>query len=186
MDAANARRQSLSLEATPSTAATSGGRPFLYVLNLVRTKHIANVKRGARTKAMAICTQHQFLHVYKVRPLPAADGGSRGSRRRAVASPIGDCMVPGCTCDLAAAPAHRPGSFFRHADREVRHWFQARSALIKQLNRGLGGTDDPGARELVSILQELYQAVNQMDLSGLPVLTQQEKRIIRASDQEKR
>jgi len=55
----------------PAAAATPE-RPFLYVLNLVRTKHIAGAKRGARTKAMAICTQHQFLHVYKVR-LPYND-----------------------------------------------------------------------------------------------------------------
>ena len=55
----------------------SDGRPFLYVLNLVRTKHISGVKRGARTKAMAICTQHQFLHVYKVPPPPAVAGRGR-------------------------------------------------------------------------------------------------------------
>jgi len=53
--------------ATFAPAAATPERPFLYVLNLVRTKHIAGAKRGARTKAMAICTQHQFLHVYKVR-----------------------------------------------------------------------------------------------------------------------
>ena len=39
---------------------------LLYVLNLVRTKHDKGVRRGATVKAMAICTQHQFLHIYKV------------------------------------------------------------------------------------------------------------------------
>ncbi|KAI9251940.1 docking domain of Afi1 for Arf3 in vesicle trafficking-domain-containing protein [Phascolomyces articulosus] len=40
-------------------------KPLLYVLNLVRTKHDATARRGAHVKAMAICTQHQFLHIYK-------------------------------------------------------------------------------------------------------------------------
>ncbi|KAI8338870.1 docking domain of Afi1 for Arf3 in vesicle trafficking-domain-containing protein [Chlamydoabsidia padenii] len=39
--------------------------PLLYVLNLVRTKHDATARRGAHVKAMAICTRHQFLHIYK-------------------------------------------------------------------------------------------------------------------------
>ncbi|KAI9496916.1 docking domain of Afi1 for Arf3 in vesicle trafficking-domain-containing protein [Zychaea mexicana] len=40
-------------------------KPLLYVLNLVRTKHDATARRGAHVKAMAICTRHQFLHIYK-------------------------------------------------------------------------------------------------------------------------
>ncbi|KAI9247594.1 docking domain of Afi1 for Arf3 in vesicle trafficking-domain-containing protein [Helicostylum pulchrum] len=39
--------------------------PLLYVLNLVRTKHDPTARRGARVKAMAICTRHQYLHIYK-------------------------------------------------------------------------------------------------------------------------
>ena len=61
------------------------GPPLIYVLNLVNTKHDASVKRfvqnlqilcpheplmrlsrGAVVKAMAICTRHPFLHIYKV------------------------------------------------------------------------------------------------------------------------
>ncbi|KAG2227363.1 hypothetical protein INT45_004318, partial [Circinella minor] len=44
---------------------TEEEKPLLYVLNLVRTKHDATARRGAHVKAMAICTQHQFLHIYK-------------------------------------------------------------------------------------------------------------------------
>ncbi|KAI8640915.1 docking domain of Afi1 for Arf3 in vesicle trafficking-domain-containing protein [Parasitella parasitica] len=40
-------------------------KPLLYVLNLVRTKHDVTARRGARVKAMAICTRHQYLHIYK-------------------------------------------------------------------------------------------------------------------------
>lgn len=41
------------------------GQPLIYVLNLVNTKHDASVKRGAVVKAMAVCTRHPFLHIYK-------------------------------------------------------------------------------------------------------------------------
>lgn len=61
------------------------GPPLIYVLNLVNTKHDPTAKRlvghsfqlnfclltnvldrGAVVKAMAICTRHPFLHIYKV------------------------------------------------------------------------------------------------------------------------
>ncbi|TKA49322.1 hypothetical protein B0A49_13460 [Cryomyces minteri] len=41
------------------------GPPLIYVLNLVNTKQDNTVKRGAVVKAMAICTRHSFLHIYK-------------------------------------------------------------------------------------------------------------------------
>lgn len=45
------------------------GPPLIYVLNLVNTKQDKTAKRGAVVKAMAICTRHPFLHIYKVRHL---------------------------------------------------------------------------------------------------------------------
>ncbi|KAG0290888.1 hypothetical protein BGZ98_003253, partial [Dissophora globulifera] len=42
---------------------------LLYVLNLVRTNHDSSIRRGASVKAMAICTTHQYLHVYKASPV---------------------------------------------------------------------------------------------------------------------
>ena len=41
------------------------GPPLVYVLNLVNTKHDTTTRRGAIVKAMAICTRHSFLHIYK-------------------------------------------------------------------------------------------------------------------------
>ncbi|KAK8249626.1 docking domain of Afi1 for Arf3 in vesicle trafficking-domain-containing protein [Phyllosticta capitalensis] len=41
------------------------GPPLIYVLNLVNTKQDQTVRRGAVCKAMAICTRHSFLHIYK-------------------------------------------------------------------------------------------------------------------------
>ena len=54
-------------ESTDSEPEGGEGPPLIYVLNLVNTKHDKSVKRGAIVKAMAICTRHPFLHVYKVR-----------------------------------------------------------------------------------------------------------------------
>jgi hypothetical protein len=49
------------------------GPPLIYVLNLVNTKQDKTAKRGAVVKAMAICTRHPFLHIYKVHSaLPAS------------------------------------------------------------------------------------------------------------------
>ena len=60
------------------------GPPLIYVLNLVNTKQVNTARRyenqsslqrayklidayrGAVVKAMAICTRHSFLHIYKV------------------------------------------------------------------------------------------------------------------------
>ncbi|KAI4117060.1 MAG: hypothetical protein LQ345_002620 [Seirophora villosa] len=41
------------------------GPPLIYVLNLVNTKQDTTATRGAVVKAMAICTRHSFLHIYK-------------------------------------------------------------------------------------------------------------------------
>ncbi|KAI9886710.1 MAG: hypothetical protein M1823_001486 [Watsoniomyces obsoletus] len=50
-----------------------GGPPLVYVLNLVNTKQDPLAKRGATVKAMAICTRHSFLHIYKPLLLLALD-----------------------------------------------------------------------------------------------------------------
>ncbi|KAH7170245.1 docking domain of Afi1 for Arf3 in vesicle trafficking-domain-containing protein [Dactylonectria macrodidyma] len=52
-------------ESTDSEPEGGEGPPLIYVLNLVNTKHDKTVKRGAIVKAMAICTRHPFLHIYK-------------------------------------------------------------------------------------------------------------------------
>lgn len=49
------------------------GPPLIYVLNLVNTKQDKTAKRGAVVKAMAICTRHPFLHIYKVCHVPKVE-----------------------------------------------------------------------------------------------------------------
>jgi len=60
-------------ESTDSESDGGEGAPLIYVLNLVNTRQVKTVKRGAVVKAMAICTRHPFLHIYKVRRLPPVD-----------------------------------------------------------------------------------------------------------------
>lgn len=55
-------------DSTASEPEGGEGPPLIYVLNLVNTKQDKTVKRGAVVKAMAICTRHPFLHIYKVSP----------------------------------------------------------------------------------------------------------------------
>jgi hypothetical protein len=62
---------------TDSESEGGEGPPLVYVLNLVNTKQDKTVKRGAVVKAMAICTRHPFLHIYKVRPGPFLTSSSQ-------------------------------------------------------------------------------------------------------------
>lgn len=50
-----------------------GNPELLYVLNLVRTKLDKTVRRGAIVKAMAICTRHSFIEIFKPVLLMALD-----------------------------------------------------------------------------------------------------------------
>ncbi|KAK2630406.1 hypothetical protein QTJ16_001226 [Diplocarpon rosae] len=52
-------------ESEDSESEGGEGPPLIYVLNLVNTKQDKSAKRGAVVKAMAICTRHPFLHIYK-------------------------------------------------------------------------------------------------------------------------
>ncbi|KAF2435505.1 spindle pole body interacting protein [Tothia fuscella] len=62
------------------------GPPLIYVLNLVNTKQDQTVKRGAIVKAMAICTRHSFLHIYKPLLLLALEEYFRAPRLETLAS----------------------------------------------------------------------------------------------------
>ncbi|KZT66409.1 spindle pole body interacting protein [Daedalea quercina L-15889] len=55
------------------TNADDGQPSLLYVLNLVRTKLDKTVRRGAIVKAMAICTRHPFIQIFKPVLLMALD-----------------------------------------------------------------------------------------------------------------
>ncbi|KAI0044953.1 spindle pole body interacting protein [Auriscalpium vulgare] len=63
----------LALEPTDNAEKEDGQPGLLYVLNLVRTKHDKTVRRGAVVKAMAICTRHPFIQIFKPVLLLALD-----------------------------------------------------------------------------------------------------------------
>ncbi|KAJ8517912.1 hypothetical protein ONZ45_g4949 [Pleurotus djamor] len=58
---------------------------LLYVLNLVRTKHDKAARRGAEVKAMAICTRHPYIQIFKPILLLALDDY--------FANPSQDCLT---------------------------------------------------------------------------------------------
>ncbi|KAG6920236.1 hypothetical protein DXG01_005005 [Tephrocybe rancida] len=87
---------------------------LLCVLNLVRTKHDKTLDRGAKVLALAICTRHPFIQIFKPFLLMALDDY--------FADPSQDCLA------------------------------------------------------------RLFDAVNAMDLSGAPLLTRQEKIVMRSSE----
>ncbi|KAF9464958.1 stabilization of polarity axis-domain-containing protein [Collybia nuda] len=87
---------------------------LLCVLNLVRTKHDKTLSRGAQVLALAICTRHPFIQIFKPFLLMALDDY--------FSDPSQDCLA------------------------------------------------------------RLFDAVNSMDLSPAPLLTRQEKMVMRASE----
>ncbi|KAG6866777.1 hypothetical protein C0991_011436 [Blastosporella zonata] len=87
---------------------------LLCVLNLVRTKHDKTLDRGAKVLALAICTRHPFIQIFKPFLLMALDDY--------FSDPSQDCLA------------------------------------------------------------RLFDAVNAMDLSGAPLLTRQEKIVMRSSE----
>ncbi|KAJ7049952.1 docking domain of Afi1 for Arf3 in vesicle trafficking-domain-containing protein [Mycena amicta] len=94
---------------------SSGDKPdLLCVLNLVRTKLDSTLERGAKVLALAICTRHPFIQIFKPVLLMALDDY--------LANPSQDCLA------------------------------------------------------------RLFDAVNSMDLSGAPILTRNEKMVMRYSD----
>ncbi|KAK5756660.1 hypothetical protein LTS12_013250 [Elasticomyces elasticus] len=103
-----------SSSSSSSTSTSSSDPPLVYVLNLVNTKTDPSHKRGAVVKAMAICTRHSFLHIYKPLLLLALE-----------------------------------------------KYFEKPS---------------------MGVLEELYEAVNAMDLSLIPRLNTWERRVLQSSD----
>ncbi|KJA19960.1 hypothetical protein HYPSUDRAFT_43867 [Hypholoma sublateritium FD-334 SS-4] len=99
----------------PGEEHNASDRPeLLCVLNLVRTKHDKSLDRGAQVLALAICTRHPFIQIFKPFLLLALDDY--------LSDPSQDCLA------------------------------------------------------------RLFDAVNSMDLSGAPILSRNEKLVIRSSE----
>ncbi|KAI9509047.1 spindle pole body interacting protein [Russula earlei] len=81
----NAIAPVLALETPNGEGRGENKSELLYVLNLVRTKHDKTVRRGAVVKAMAICTPHPFIQIFKPVLLLALDDY--------FSSPSQDCLA---------------------------------------------------------------------------------------------
>ncbi|KNZ74933.1 Protein mesA, partial [Termitomyces sp. J132] len=104
---------------------------LLCVLNLVRTKHDKTLNRGAKVLALAICTRHPFIQIFKV------------------------CKVSDSASILLIVTI--------------------KPFLLMAL-------DDYFSDPSQDCLARLFDAVNAMDLSGAPLLTRQEKVVMRSSE----
>ncbi|KAJ6546440.1 mesa protein [Mycena vulgaris] len=110
LDTPEVKTTALMGEPTPSADKPD----LLCVLNLVRTKHDPTLDRGAKVLALAICTRHPFIQIFKPVLLMALDDY--------FSDPSQDCLA------------------------------------------------------------RLFDAVNSMDLSGAPILTRNEKMVMRSSE----
>ncbi|KCV73453.1 hypothetical protein H696_00987 [Fonticula alba] len=60
-----ASRAAVASSSGPSELDLDSSAPFLHAFNIVRTKQVPGARRGARTKALAVCTRHPFGHVWR-------------------------------------------------------------------------------------------------------------------------
>eukprot|EP01112_Ceratiomyxa_fruticulosa_P006401 TRINITY_DN171_c0_g1_i4.p1 TRINITY_DN171_c0_g1~~TRINITY_DN171_c0_g1_i4.p1 ORF type:complete len:741 (+),score=159.44 TRINITY_DN171_c0_g1_i4:381-2603(+) len=114
--ASNSTNTSTPSENTPSNTSTPAPqtpKPFLYCLNFMNNLKDKTVRRGAMVKSIAICTIHQYVHIYK-------------------------------------------------------------PFMILALQKYFA---NPG----VEVLEELYHALNNMDVTHLPLLNDNQKMILRTS-----
>lgn len=84
------KRQSITSSTTTASAegAVERSRPkrgtpgggLLYVLNCVRMKEDKTARRGAHVKAMAICSPHPYIQIFKASPSRIGRVGAHSSR----------------------------------------------------------------------------------------------------------
>ncbi|KAN0131977.1 Docking domain of Afi1 for Arf3 in vesicle trafficking domain containing protein [Lactarius tabidus] len=122
----------------PDSAGKEQKSELLYVLNLVRTKHDKTVRRGAVVKAMAICTPHPFIQIFKPVLLLALDDY--------FTLPSQDCLARLFdainSMDLSAAPilTRSEKLIMRHSERKdiFMEKFTSRTAEASQQPGGKG------------------------------------------------
>lgn len=72
-------------------AAAAEGRPFLYMLNVVNTRHDETVRRGAIVKAIAVCSSHQYIEMFR-QPLERALDRYYATKDRQVLAELFDAL----------------------------------------------------------------------------------------------
>ncbi|KAJ1719454.1 hypothetical protein LPJ53_005790 [Coemansia erecta] len=108
-----------------------GGAPLLYVLNLVRTKHDKEVRRGAVVKAMAVCTRHRFIHIYQAMLMLALENYYRAPTEQTLA----ELYAAANSMDLSRMPqlSRHETTILRFADDQ--NMFEERFAALEDERR---------------------------------------------------
>ncbi|KAJ1887164.1 hypothetical protein LPJ81_006571, partial [Coemansia sp. IMI 209127] len=111
-----------------------GGPPLLYVLNLVRTKHDKEVRRGAVVKAMAVCTRHRFIHIYQATLMLALENYYRASTEETLA----ELYKSANQMDLSCMPrlSRHETTILRFSDDQ--NMFEERFVQLETRRRQLG------------------------------------------------
>ncbi|KAJ2659745.1 hypothetical protein IWW48_003346 [Coemansia sp. RSA 1200] len=134
-----------------------GGPPLLYVLNLVRTKHDKEVRRGAIVKAMAVCTRHRFIHIYQATLMLALENYYRAPTEETLA----ELYKSANQMDLSCMPrlSRHETTILRFSDDQ--NMFEERFALLEAERRHMnslaheaerpdGAHNDPALTDLAA------------------------------------
>ncbi|KAH9863399.1 hypothetical protein IAQ61_009677 [Plenodomus lingam] len=149
------------------------GPPLVYVLNLVNTKQDNTVKRGAIVKAMAICTRHSFLHIYKPLLLLALEEYFRAPVIETLAS-LYDALN---AMDLSLLPKLSPLEHFVLGASDAKDMFIEKFELMirqrKKLDAARDSSDtssDPQSRRKnYSMPRDTHEFESKINYNGIPV-----------------
>ncbi|EMD89575.1 hypothetical protein COCC4DRAFT_125830 [Bipolaris maydis ATCC 48331] len=149
------------------------GPPLVYVLNLVNTKQDNTVKRGAIVKAMAICTRHPFLHIYKPLLLLALEEYFRAPVLETLASLYNALN----SMDLSLLPklSHLEGFVLGASDAKdmfvekfelmVRH--RKKQDAAKEADET--ASDPQSKKKVYTIPRDTHEFESKIDYNGIPV-----------------
>lgn len=150
------------------------GPPLVYVLNLVNTKLDNTVKRGSIVKAMAICTRHSFLHIYKPLLLLALEEYFRAPVIETLAS-LYDALN---AMDLSLLPKLSGlENFVLHASDAKDMFVEKFEQMVRQRTRqdaerdSLETSSDPSARrkKTYSVPRDTHEFESKINYNGIPV-----------------
>ena len=150
----------------------SDGPPLVYVLNLVNTKQDNTVKRGAVVKAMAICTRHSFLHIYKPLLLLALEEYFRYPVIETLASLYNALNA----MDLSLMPRLSSlESFVLHAGDAKDIFIEKFEQMIRQRRAAdaerasLSSTDSQPKRIAYTLPRDTHEFESKINYNGIPV-----------------
>ncbi|KAG9201719.1 hypothetical protein G6514_005335 [Epicoccum nigrum] len=148
------------------------GPPLVYVLNLVNTKQDNTVKRGAIVKAMAICTRHSFLHIYKPLLLLALEEYFRHPVMETLASLYNALNA----MDLSLLPKLSGlETFVLHATDAKDMFVEKFEQMIRQQKEAdaernsLSSTDSQPKRITYIIPRDTHEFESKINYNGIPV-----------------